>query len=173
MSKEIGEYINEIIMERGTPRTWTEAGLLISEANLRLGLDRHIKYGSMNISKHGKSGIIIRLTDKIERLTTMIHSESKQLKDNIKFLNAKLEEVERILYNSEETDNIKEKIEQVIKKQNDTEENQTRESIEDSFGDTSNYAIYGIMLERSWWNLPCTETSFPPLYRHALNDPNE
>jgi hypothetical protein len=59
------------------PKTWEEALLLVSGKRLDLCMQRHYKYGPGNIAAFGLLGVVIRLSDKIERLKTAIETAVK------------------------------------------------------------------------------------------------
>lgn len=141
MAKELGSYIDDLLGEVGEPQTWEGANRLVQAACLRLGRDRHQDYGPNNIKKFGVSGVVIRLHDKLERATTMIFGNSPQ---------SQLTAIDAILEG-----NYKNLEDMIAEIRNVRSVSSSREeSLEDSLGDTSNYGVYGVMLERGWWELP-------------------
>jgi hypothetical protein len=83
MAKEVKDYVDELVIQRGEPTDWEAANRLVQEAVLRLGIQRQQKYGHGNISEFGLHGIVIRATDKLKRLRTMVWSGQDDLDESI------------------------------------------------------------------------------------------
>jgi hypothetical protein len=83
MAKEVTDYIDEIVTESGVPATWTDAMRIVQEALHHLALDRQRQYGKGNMQKFGLHGVVIRATDKVERLHTMVWSDRDDVDESI------------------------------------------------------------------------------------------
>lgn len=55
-----------------TPETWEEAVLIVAAEAVAIMYDRHYKYGPGNISAFGEFGLVVRLSDKVQRLLFMV-----------------------------------------------------------------------------------------------------
>ncbi len=137
----------------------TEAGkeaLVIALENVILLDKKQQDYGSSNISKFGVFGVIVRLSDKIERLKNLktfagLSPEQKQKIRNVsKVLKAiaqdehRVNVMECIAILDENLDSLRE----LITKRRASANN---ESIKDTFRDTSNYSIIALLLELKRW----------------------
>lgn len=64
------------------PETWEQA-VDVCLAELRtVMIERHTKYGPGNIARHGELGVIVRVSDKVERLNNMIERGGRDFADD-------------------------------------------------------------------------------------------
>lgn len=67
-----GEYVAQEIVSATRPATFEAAFDFVVSLARRVMLDRHRKYGRGNIDAFGKLGVLVRLSDKIVRLRTLL-----------------------------------------------------------------------------------------------------
>ncbi len=112
-------------------------------------------YGSNNISKFGLFGVIVRMSDKIERLKNLKYAgltpaektETKRAESVLNMLAAnehKLSLMEMVSMLDTSLDSIRSLV-------GNRRKQAVNESIEDTFRDVSNYAIIALLLESKKW----------------------
>lgn len=115
--------------------------------------NKQIDYGSKNISAFGTYGVLVRMSDKIERFKNMKGLSAKETDALRRFIGAcktvekrqlTISLLEQILYIIDLFDEVKVVFGQKRRKA-------VNESIQDSFRDLSNYALIAVLLETGKW----------------------
>lgn len=142
MAREVGDYVDDLVLEDGEPQDLGAAFKLVNRACANLMWDRHSSYGAGNIRKFGIHGVAIRASDKLERITTMLFGTDPQAA------------LTRIIEICNDDSNDLDIVRTVRLIAEGATGKKTGESVEDSFGDLSNYGVIGVLLNRGWWDLP-------------------
>ncbi len=71
---EFGEVVDAIVGREGEPATLEEAYAIVQRAAREVMFQRHRRYGSGNIARHGEYGVAVRADDKLARIGNMLKS---------------------------------------------------------------------------------------------------
>jgi len=109
------------------PKTFEEAIDSVLAEMREVMLKKQYSYGPKNISAFGQVGVLVRLSDKIERM-------------------------KHLIINNRDPEN---------------------ESLDDSWLDTANYGLIGLMLKRGIWGLPLEDSIPANEQLKLINDQHE
>jgi len=136
---KIKQYSAEELLDGMSPKSYEEALDRIHAELKELMVRKHRDYGPGNIEAFGEPGVVIRLSDKLERAKTLLGREQQALKRVAEILDADddptrlLQEIARVVRDAERPEN---------------------EPLEDTYKDIANYGIILLMVSRGWWRLP-------------------
>lgn len=136
----------------------THAGreaLLLALENVKLLDNKQQDYGSRNISKHGVFGILVRMSDKLERiqnlkdinLTTEQRKSLQAFRANVRWF----EKNELTITTMEVVEKLNEGLAEIHALFKSTSKKAKNESILDLFRDGCNYNLIGMLLEKGLW----------------------
>ncbi len=109
------------------PKDFETAAIEVATEMVKLLVERHRKYGPSNINRHGETGIVIRIGDKLSRLERAYGLTPTCWKCGAPY-GGDMQPLEDVSFSDE--------------------------SLEDAWVDAGNYPIVALMLRRGWWMLP-------------------